>query len=188
MQVTSVLGSPRKKGNTNRVLGWVEEALRERGFHPNRINVVDRKILGCKGCWTCKKFTDRPGCPQKDDAVPVMKQLMASDLVIYATPVYFWGPTAQMKTLIDRHCSLVTGFGTPRWASLMEGKQTALVATCEDAVENNAEPLLDLFERLAAYLKCTRAGALVIPFATTPESLGNEVRDRAVEFAGELVK
>jgi hypothetical protein len=93
-----------------------------------------------------------------------------------------------MKALIDRHCSLVTGFGTPQWQSLMEGKTAGLVATCEDAVEDNADIVQDLFRKLANYLKCTYAGDLMIPFATTPDAFGDDVQSQATAFAQKLVE
>jgi multimeric flavodoxin WrbA len=183
MNIATVLGSPRKKGNTSKVLGWVEEALEARGHRVERINVVDHKVNGCKGCWTCKKFTDKSGCPQKDDAVGILGRLMDSDMVLYASPVYFWGPTAQIKALIDRHCSLVAGYATPRWQSLMDGKKIGLVVTCEDAEENNTEMLVETFKKLADYLKCDYRGTLVVPFTTTPDALGDEIRQGAAVYA-----
>lgn len=186
MRIATVLGSPRKKGNTSEVLGWVEGAMETRGHRVDRIRLVDHKVNGCKGCWTCKKSLDEPGCPQKDDAVAIFRRLMDSDLVLYATPVYFWGPTAQMKAFIDRHTSLVTGYGTDRWTSLMEGKRTGVVVTCEEGIENNADLLLETFTRLSDYLKCADLGSLVIPFVSTPEALGEPARAQAIAFAEQL--
>jgi multimeric flavodoxin WrbA len=186
MQIASILGSPRKKGNTNKVLGWVEEELQSQDNQVNRINLVDHKINGCKGCYTCKKFPDKPGCPQKDEAVEVLEHLIASEIVLYSTPIYMWSPTSQMKTLMDRHCSLVTGLGTPQWQSLLEGKKTGLVITCEDGVENNADLVMELFKRFSGYLKCDYAGALVIPFTSTPDALGSEIKDQATAYAHKM--
>jgi multimeric flavodoxin WrbA len=183
MKVTTILGSPRKKGNTNKVLQWVEEALQASDHNVDRINLVDHKVNGCKGCFTCKKSTQSPGCPQKDDAVEIMGRLMASDAILYASPIYFWGPTAQMKTLIDRHCSLVTGYGTPQWQSLLTDKSLGLVVTCEDGLENNIDLMEELFKRFADYLKCNHTGTLVIPFTSKPEALGEEAREKACSFA-----
>ncbi len=183
MKLTSILGSPRKKGNTSHVLRWVEETLEAQGHVADRINVVDHKVNGCKGCFTCKKFTDRPGCPQKDDAMDIMARLMASDAILYGSPIYFWGPTAQMKTLIDRHCCLVTGFATPQWHSLVKGKTLGLVLTCEDAVENNTELMTDMFTRFVDYLQCTHAGTLIIPFTSSPGALGEKAQEQAQSFA-----
>lgn len=187
MKMASVLGSPRKKGNTARVLQWIEEALRMQGHEVDRVNIVDFKVNGCKGCFTCKKAADRPGCPQKDDAGEIMSRLMGVETILYGSPIYFWGPTSQMKALIDRHCCLVTGFGTPQWQSLLEGKRLGLVVTCEDAVENNVDLMEELFRRLARYLKCDHAGALVVPLATTPDRLGDDIRNKAHAFARRLV-
>lgn len=183
MKLTSVLGSPRKKGNTDRVLGWVEEELGRLDHRVDRINVVDHHINGCKGCFTCKKSADEPGCPQKDDALSILNRLIGSDVVIYASPNYMWSLTSQMKAIIDRHCSLVKGYGTPQWRSLLEGKAMALVVTCEDAIEGNCDLIMLMFERFAEYLKCKFLGTLVIPHASRPDALGEEARAQAIDFA-----
>jgi multimeric flavodoxin WrbA len=188
MRVATVLGSPRKKGNTNRVLEWIEQALSLHGHEVQRINIADHKIKGCKGCFTCKKSFDEPGCPQRDDAVEIMGRLMSCDLVLYASPIYFWGPTGQMKTFMDRHCCLVTGFGTPQWRSLMQGRHLALVITCEDGVENNTDLTTELFKRFAWYLQCHHKGTLVIPFTTTPDALSDDVKAQASSFADTITR
>jgi multimeric flavodoxin WrbA len=186
VKITTVLGSPRKKGNTNRVLEWIEEALQAQGHELDRVNATDFKVNGCKGCFTCKKSPDKPGCPQKDDAAEIMRRLMASDRIIYASPIYFWGPTAQMKTLIDRHCCLVTGYGTPQWNSLLQGKKLGLVVTCEDGIENNVDLMEELFKRFSGYLQCEYAASLVISFTSKPDAMGDGVRQQARAFAGQL--
>lgn len=186
MKIASILGSPRKKGNTGQVMQWVESELTDRGHGIDRINVVDFKIKGCKGCFTCKKFTDRPGCPQQDDAPEILSRVMAADMVLYGTPIYFWGPTAQLKTLIDRHCSLVTGYATPQWHSLVKGKALGLVITCEDDVENNTELMTDLFGRFVDYLQCRYAGTLIVPFTSTPDALGEQAREQARAYARQM--
>lgn len=183
MSIATVLGSPRKKGNTNRVLAWVEQAFQESGNQVERLNLADYKINGCKGCYTCQNVTNAVGCPQKDDATDVLSHLLASDAVIYATPIYFWGPTAQMKALIDRHTGVVTGFGTPSWYSLMQGKHLGLVVTCADALEDNVHVTVELFKRFAHYLKCDYSGELLIPGTTKPEALGDDVKVKATAFA-----
>jgi multimeric flavodoxin WrbA len=183
MNVSSILGSPRKKGNTGRVLGWVEEELERLDHRVSRIDLVDHRVNGCKGCFTCKRSADEPGCPQKDDGVGILNRLIDSDVILYASPNYMWGLTSQMKALIDRHCSLVTGYGTPDWHSLLDGKGIALVVTCEDAIEGNCDLMMLMFERLAGYLKCSHMGSLVIPHATTPDALSEEARERAATFA-----
>lgn len=183
MKVITLLGSPKKKGNTAKVLGWCEEALMERGHEVERVNLAGLDVRGCLGCGVCKKSSDKIGCVQKDDVPALFGRMMASDAVIYASPVYFWDFSSQMKTLMDRHCSLVTDFGGPNHASLLENKRTALLMTCEDQVENNADLVQELFDRFNDYLKCTVVGKYVTPFCTTPDVLGAEARATAVKIA-----
>jgi len=186
MKVTSILGSPRKQGNTNRALRWVEDELGRLDHRVSRIDVVDHNVNGCKGCGTCQTSNDRPGCPQKDDVPDILSRLFDSDVVLYASPNYMWGLSSQMKALIDRHCCVVTGFGTSSWQSLLDGKRVALVVTCGDAIENNCELMMQAFERFAAYLKTDYLGALVIPYTTTPDAMGEDVRDQAMAFGRKI--
>ena len=116
----------------------------------------------------------------------VLSQLMVSDAVIYATPIYFWGPSAQMKTLIDRHCGLVTGFGDPSWISLMEGKRIGLVVTSEDPPEKASDLTVELFKRFAHYLKSSYCGELLISGTTKPEALGDDVEGKSCGIRSKL--
>ena len=187
MKITSVLGSPRpKKGNTAKVLGWVEEELRAKGHDVDRIDIVDKKVNGCKECYTCQGIPDEPGCPQEDDAKEIFERLMASDAVLFASPLFCWGFSSQIKPLIDRHFCLVTGYGTPNWKSLLEGKRAGLLVTCAGPIEENSELVVQMFQRLMDYAKISSAESLIIPFTTTPDAMGAEIKEQAVKFAGRL--
>jgi multimeric flavodoxin WrbA len=188
MKITSVLGSPRtKKGNTAKVLGWVEEELRAKGHDVDHINIIDKKMNGCKECYTCQGIPDEPGCPQEDDAKEIFERLMASDAVLFASPLFCWGFSSQIKPLIDRHFCLVTGYGTPNWKSLLEGKRAGLLVTCAGPIEENADLVVQMFQRLMDYAKISAPESLVIPFTTTPDAMGDEIKEQAVKFAGRLV-
>ena len=184
MRIVSVLGSPRpKKGNTAKVLGWVEEQLRVNGHFVDRINITDKKVNGCKECYTCQGIPDEPGCPQEDDAKEIFERLIASDLILLASPLFCWGFSSQIKPLIDRCFCLVTGYGTPKWKSLLEGKRAGLLVTCAGPIEENADLVVEMFNRLMDSTKCNVPGTLVIPFATTPHAMGEEIKAQAVKFA-----
>ena len=100
MKVTTILGSPKKKkGNTAKVLGWFEDELTNLGHEVDRINIIDREVKGCLGCGTCQNKADEPGCVQKDDAVAIFENMMSADAVVYASPLYCWGFSSQMKAL-----------------------------------------------------------------------------------------
>ena len=188
MKVMTLLGSPRKKGNTAKVLSWVEDALQSMGHEVTSIYLNARTINGCLACGKCKEQPDTIGCVQKDDAPEILEQMVQSDLVIFASPIYFWGVTAQLKALIDRTYSLYDQYHQPGHASLVEGQRQALLATGGGPYENNAEPVFTAFARLQKPHKAVHAGELYIGGCSTPDNLDAEVQDKAVAFARKIVE
>jgi len=187
MEVTTVLGSPRKEGNTAKVLDLFEELMAQQGHEIDRINVVDYEVKGCLGCQTCRKVRYDPGCKQQDDAVGLFERIIASDAVVYATPLYTYGFTAQMKALIDRQYCLVTGYGSPEYTSLLRGKRTALLVTCGGPVEGNADLIQEAFEREGQYQQWNIVGKYVVPFCTTPDALGDKAMETAKQMTRDIV-
>jgi len=129
MRITTLLGSAKKKGNTATVLGWVEKELETLGHSVERIYLQNKTIGGCMGCAKCRQTPDAIACVQKDDAPAILERMMASDVVLYASPVYFWEFTSQIKRLIDRSYALVTNYHQPGHTSLMADKKIGLLAT-----------------------------------------------------------
>jgi multimeric flavodoxin WrbA len=177
MKITTILGSPRKRGNTAAVLRRFENLV-PTPHQVERINITDYTVKGCLGCDMCQKKLDEPGCAQKDDAVAILNRLIASDVVVYATPLYVWDFSAQMKALLDRHYCLVKWKekGSP---SLLEGRRVALLVTCGSSVENNADVIQVVFDREADYAGCTVVGKFIVPNCTTPSELGDKVERTA---------
>jgi multimeric flavodoxin WrbA len=132
MQITTLLGSAKKKGNTATVLGWVEEELKSQEHDVEQIYLNNKSIGGCLGCAKCRGYPDEIACVQKDDAIDIMEQMISSDVVLYASPIYFWGFSAQIKAIIDRGYSLVTNYHKPGHTSLMRGKRIGLLVTGAD--------------------------------------------------------
>jgi multimeric flavodoxin WrbA len=187
MKVTSIFGGPRKKGNTATVLGWVEAELKSQGQQVERINLTSKKLNGCISCYKCKDNHNEPGCVQKDDGPFIIDQMVASDIVIYASPLYYWGLSSQMKALIDRcYCLYRGACGTPEHTSFVEGQRQALIVTAADPFENNAEQVLMAFQRMLVYNKTHSAGELLVCNSTTPEELGEKVKEQAIKFANQL--
>ena len=151
MKFTTLLGSARKKGNTAKVLGWIEEELVNQGHEVSRITLHDKAIHCCLACAKCKESPDAIDCVQKDDAIEIMEQMIAADGVVFASPLYFWGFSAQIKALIDRSYSLVTKYHQPGHTSLMKGKRIGLLVTGAGTYENNAEGVFTAFDRLSDF-------------------------------------
>lgn len=101
MFALGLMGSPRKKGNTAFLLSTVMTALAEKGARTQTIYVAGKNIKPCIGCTHCEKHGF---CVQKDDdmAGELFGLLRQADVIVAATPIYFYNATAQLKLLIDR--------------------------------------------------------------------------------------
>jgi len=101
MFVLGLQGSPRKKGNTNFLLSAFMDEMTSRGAETQIINVCDKNIKPCIGCGNCER---KGFCSIKDDDMTgeIYGLLRRADVVVLATPIYFYNATAQMKLLIDR--------------------------------------------------------------------------------------
>ena len=97
MKIVIVNGSPRK-GNIYTAVQTVAAAAGAK--HEVEIIEADKlNISGCKGCGACQCMK---GCVAQDDTNPTVDKLVAADMIIFASPVYWWGLTAQIKLVIDK--------------------------------------------------------------------------------------
>ena len=183
MKIITILGSPRKKGNTVKVLSMFEDKV-EKNHEVERINITQYKVGGCLGCYKCQKIKGEPGCVQEDDALTIFEKMIQADAIVYASPLYCWSFTSQIKPLIDRHFCLVSGYGTPGHDSLISGKRAALLVTCAGPVEGNCDAIQGIFTGFSDYLKLTAKGNFILPLCTTPDAIGDE----GAELAGNLAK
>ena len=183
MKIITILGSPRKKGNTAEVLSMFEADVGKK-HEVERINITEYTVGGCLGCYKCKEKKDEPGCVQKDDALAIFEKMIRSDAIVYASPLYCWSFTSQIKPLIDRHFCLVSGEGTPEHDSLIGGKPAALLVTCAGPIEGNCDAIQGIFAGFSDYLRLTAKGNFILPFCTTPDTIG----DNGTEMAGKLAQ
>lgn len=100
MKTLILNGSPRK-GNTLVALEAIKEGI-EKNIQGGveLLDVTKYKINGCFGCEHCKMINGI--CVTKDDAVMLVEKIVTADTIIFGSPVYWWGITAQLKLLIDR--------------------------------------------------------------------------------------
>jgi len=168
MKVLSILGSPRKKGNTSKALKLFEKLVSE-SCETDHIDITDYEINGCLGCGSCKKVSDEPACVQKDDALVIFDKMLDSDIIVYATPLYFWNFSSQMKALIDRQYCLLKGYTPKDRKSLISGKHTLLLASCGGPDEGNADLLKGVFDKIGDYTQCAIVGKYIVPFSSSPD-------------------
>lgn len=175
MNVLTIMGSPHKSGKTATALNLLGEKIKAKGHEFERINITDYRIANCVGCNCCMSKTDTPGCVQKDDLSAILEKIVLSDAIVYATPLYSFSYSSQLKPFMDRHYCLLS-------TRLMAGKRVALLVTCAGKVEDNADLLQKPFEKaFHELLHADLIGEFYIPFSNAPD-----FRDRENEVTSLL--
>lgn len=98
-RVLGIVGSPRHDGNTEILVDEVLAGAVEAGAQTEKVMLSKLDIGSCRACDACGKTGK---CVQKDDMPALLEQMAQSDVWVFGTPVYYWGPTAQFKAFVDR--------------------------------------------------------------------------------------
>ena len=120
-KVLVLSGSPRKGGNSDLLCDEFMRGAKEAGNEALKIRVAEKKIGYCSGCYYCQKSGGV--CAKKDDMAEVLQKMIDADVIVLASPVYFYSIDAQLKTLIDRTVA--------RWEEVRD-KEFYYIATCAD--------------------------------------------------------
>ena len=95
--------SLRHNSNSERLADYFVKGVKSAGNNVEKISLKDKNIAFCKGCLACQK-TKR--CVIEDDAIKIAEQMCNSDIIVFATPIYYYEMSGQMKTILDRANSL----------------------------------------------------------------------------------
>ena len=102
MKLLALFGSPRRKGNTAALLNAFLKAAEDKGeVEVEFINLQEKEIKPCKACRSCRQ-SPYLNCAINDDMQYLHKKVKESDMLVLATPVYWWNISAQLKLFIDR--------------------------------------------------------------------------------------
>lgn len=102
MKIIILMGSPNRNGSTGILVESFKNGAEGAGHSVEVIDVCHADIHPCVGCITCGY--EGP-CVQKDDVDMIRAKLLSSDMVVFATPLYYYGMSAQLKTVVDRFCA-----------------------------------------------------------------------------------
>ncbi len=97
--ILAINGSPRKRGNTETVLDAFLHGAEGTGASTAKISLTDIDHTNCRGCNACHK---KGVCILKDELTPVFEEVLSSDILVLASPIYSMTVTAEMKSFIDR--------------------------------------------------------------------------------------
>lgn len=95
--------SLRKNSNSEELADAFLKGAQEAGHNAQKISLRDKSIGFCKGCFACLKTGS---CVIRDDAIEIAKQMHDADVLVFASPIYYYEMSGQMKTLLDRANSL----------------------------------------------------------------------------------
>ena len=99
-KVLILSGSPRKGGNSDLLCDEFAKGATEAGHNVEKIHVSEKNIHPCIACYHCSKNSG--ACVFKDDMAEILQKMIDADVLVLASPVYFYSIDAQLKAVIDR--------------------------------------------------------------------------------------
>ena len=167
--------SPRKGGNSDLLCDQFMEGARESGNQVEKIFIQDKKINFCLGCMACQQNGGE--CVQRDDMDEILEIMIQADVLVMATPIYFYNMDAQLKLLIDRTCS--------RYQEI-SNKKAYLIATCADTSETASDVTIAGFR---VYLDClNNVKEMGIISATYVTNIGDIMEKPEMKIAYQMGK
>lgn len=144
-------GSPRKKGNTSALIKAFTEGAESAGNAVKEFFLDSMNIHGCKGCFGGHSNQECP-CVQKDDMSKIYPSVRDCDVIVLASPLYYWNMSGQLRTTVDRLFALEEGDG-----NLLKGhnRSSALLMAAEG---NDFRDVLLYYDHLMEHLKWKNLG------------------------------
>ncbi|MCR4712519.1 MAG: flavodoxin family protein [Clostridia bacterium] len=151
MEIIVLMGSPNRNGSTGILAENFKRGAEEAGHTAEVIDVCHADIHPCIGCVKCGY--EGP-CVQKDDVEQIRRKLLVSDMVVFATPLYYYGMTAQLKAVVDRFCA---------YNSSLNGRhlKSALLTVAWNADDWTFEALTAHYKTLVRYIRFQDMGMVL---------------------------
>ncbi len=151
MIITVLMGSPNRKGSTSILVEQFKQGAEQAGHSCEVIDVCHANIHPCIGCVRCGY--EGP-CVQKDDVEQIREKLLRSDMVVFASPLYYYGMTAQLKAVVDRFCAYNSSLNRRHLKS-------ALLSVAWNADDWTFEALTAHYKTLVRYLNLEDMGMVL---------------------------
>ncbi len=152
MKVLILTGSPHIRGTTALLADEFCIGAEKAGHDIIRYDAAKSDIKPCIGCYHCRRNDGK--CVYNDDMSQIYPHLLAADAVVFVTPLYYFGMSSQLKSVIDRFFSVN--------AALREKpKQLLLIAACGDRDEWAMDALIAHYHSICRYLNWAEAGMVL---------------------------
>jgi multimeric flavodoxin WrbA len=173
MKILALIGSPRRGSNTDTLVEHILRGSETQGHTGEKLYLYDYNISPCIDCRNCKKGNHI--CSITDGMQEIYPKLEEADLIIFGTPLYWYGPTGKMKLLIDRLRPFIAN-------GKLNGKK-AVVVTPSEEESDACGPLLEMFRMSFNYLGMEFVGKIFVKAYEKGEILGNQRElKRAYDF------
>ena len=140
-KVLILSGSPRKGGNSDLLCDEFLRGAQESGNQVEKVFLRSKKVAPCNACYYCKNSGGK--CAIPDDMAEILDKMQAADVIVMASPVYFYSIGAQMKAVIDRSVA--------RWTNIPNKEFYYIMTAAEDS-ETVMDCTLECFRGFAACL------------------------------------
>lgn len=172
MKILVITGSPRRNGNSNMLAGEFIRGAREAGHSVQRFDAGNAEVHPCIACNSCGMDG---ACVFDDDFLKVREHIVAADMVVFATPMYYFGFSAQLKAVIDRFYAIN--------GKLHAYKKAALLMTYAEPADRKERPIIAHYEELLHYLGWEDVGRVIASGVWTEGSVkGTEYPRLAYEL------
>lgn len=162
--VIGLLGSPRRKGNTEQLLDRFLQGAADAGGHTDKVILGNLSYSSCKGCNACHKTG---ACIMDDEALLLYDRLLAADCIVVTSPIYTMGITTEVKSFIDRahylwvrHFVLGQHVISPEMKQERRGYFLSTAGMDEEDVFDTAFPMLKALFNILGFTHCTGVLAL----------------------------
>lgn len=177
MKIVMLLGSPHKNGSSNMLANEFVKGAKEAGHN---VEIIDAAHMDMHPCIGCEKCGMNGECSWKDDNVKIRDALLSADMAVFVTPIYYFGMSAQLKTVIDRFYSYTTR---------LSGKylKTALITAAWDSNNDVMPYTADHYQKLCRYMNFTDCGMVLGTGCGSPSmTAGTEHMKAAYELGKNL--
>ncbi len=165
----------RKNGNSELLAQEFLKGAREAGHHVNLISLQGKEIKFCKGCLACQKIGH---CVIEDDSIEITSQMQEADVIVFASPIYYYAISGQLKTMLDRANALFT--------SDYKFRDIYFLSSAADSDQNAANIAIQSIKGwIACFNKAQFKGAVL---GAGTEAPGDVLKTQAIKQAYEMGK
>ena len=177
MKIVILEGSPNRNGSSNMLAEEFIKGAKEAGHEVAAISAAHSKISPCTGCVSCGY---NGPCVQKDDMEHIRKEILWADMLVFVTPLYYYGMSAQLKILIDRFCAINGSIQRKKMKS-------ALISAAWNSDDWTFEALEAHYRTLVKYLNFRDQGMVLGKGCGTPSmTAGSRYREMAYKLGKSL--